>query len=75
MTTKTCPECGGSCKSINQSCEACRSREQVTLRKKRQDNFIRQLNSEEITDSIKADNKKREEFDKDFQEEFDKRFR
>ena len=75
MTTKKCPECGGSCKSINQSCEACRSREQALLRKKGQDNFIRQLNDEGITDTLQTDIRKREKSDEDRIKEFDKRFR
>ena len=55
--------------------EKCRAREQIELCKKEQESFVKSLDSKEITDTLQANIKKRQETDEGFQKEFDKRFR
>lgn len=75
MTPKTCPTCGGHIDAVNKDCEACRSREQLRLRKKEQEKFIGRLDSEDITDSIKDGIEKTVDFEEQYRKEFSKRFR
>ncbi len=55
--------------------EKFRAREQIELRKKEQENFIKQLDSKDVTDTLNENIKKEEEFNEEYQKEFDKRFR